>query len=185
MAKTFYVNYCDSINEPKVKAVMDTLAGIIRAENPDIIYFLFSSSGGLIEPGVALYNFLRSLPVELVMHNTGSIDSIANVIFLAGETRYAAVNSSFLFHGGTWTFPANTTLLRSQLAEVLSNLDSCETKISGIITERTKLTAPDMRALFSQGESKDAKFALDKGIISEIINPSIPKGAPIFSFNLP
>jgi len=72
----------------------------------------------------------------------------------------------------------------NQLTEILSGLALSESKISGIITERTQLTAQEIQALFSQGESKDPTFALAKGVISEIKNPSIPKGVPILSFNL-
>jgi ATP-dependent Clp protease protease subunit len=184
LKKTFYVNYCDSINDVKVKAVMAVFAEIIAKEKPDIIYVLFSSGGGNVEPGIALYNYFRALPVEIIMHNTGNIDSIANVVFSAANTRYASTHSSFLFHGVLWNFTANTSMTRSQLAECLSGLDSLESKISGIITERTRLTAGEIRSLFGQGESKDAAFALDKGIITEIRNPIIPKDAPFFSFNL-
>jgi len=108
--KTFYVNYCDEINPIKVKAIMAIFSEIIKTEKPDIIYCLFSSGGGNVEPGIALYNFLRALPVELIMHNTGNIDSIANVVFMAADTRYAATHSSFLFHGVNWNFAANTDL---------------------------------------------------------------------------
>ncbi len=182
--KTFYVNYCDTINDVKVKAIMSVFAEIVTKEKPDTIYCLFSSSGGLIEAGISLYNYLRALPIELIMHNTGSIDSIANVIFLAADTRYTAKHSSFMYHGVNWNFAANTAMNRTQMAETLSSIDSSEHKISGIMTERTKLTSIEVKTLFSQGETKDAAFALDKGIINEIRNPVIPKDAPFFSFNL-
>ncbi len=182
--KTFYVNYCDSINDVKVKAVMAVFAEIITKEKPDTIYCLFSSSGGFVEPGISLYNYLRALPVELIMHNTGSIDSIANVIFLSANIRYTSQHSSFMYHGVNWNFAANTAMNRTQIAEVLSGIDSSESKIAGIITERTKLTPEEVRALFSQGQTKDASFALNKGIVNEVRNPMIPKGAPFFSFNL-
>lgn len=120
--KVIYVNYCDAINEIKVKAIMSALSDIINREKPDTIYCLFSSTGGQVEPGIALYNFLRALPVKIIMHNTGSIDSIANIIFLAADTRYASVHSSFLFHGINWNFAANTSLNKSQLTEILSNM---------------------------------------------------------------
>lgn len=182
--KVIYVNYCDSITEVKVKAIMGALSDIINRERPDTIYCLFSSSGGQVEPGIALHNFLRALPVEIIMHNTGSIDSIANVIFLAADTRFASVHSSFLFHGVNWSFAAGVSLTKGQLTEILSNLDSSESKISGIITERTNLTAEEVRALFSQGESKNAEFALSKGVVNEVKNPVVPKGVNILSFNL-
>jgi len=182
--KVIYINYYDVINDVKVKAIMAALSDTINREKPDTIYFLFSSGGGGIDPGITLYNFLRSLPVEIIMHNTGNIDSIANVVFLAADTRYACVHSSFLFHGIVWNFSANTAMNKSQLTEIVSGINLSESKISGIITERTKLTAPEIAALFAQGESKDATFALSKEIVCQIKNPDIPKGTNVLSFNL-
>ncbi len=182
--KAIYVNFFDAIIDVKVKAIMGAVSEIINQRKPDVIYCLFSSSGGQVEAGIALYNFLRSLPIEIIMHNTGSIDSIANVIFLSANTRYASIHSSFLFHGITWNFPANTSTNRNQLTEILSGLDASETKIRGIITERTRLTPEEVQALFTQGECKDPNFALSKGIVNEIKNPAIPKDVPILSFNL-
>jgi len=183
--KTVYVNFFDAINDVKVKAIMAALSELINQQKPDEIYCLFSSPGGGVEAGITLYNFLRSLPVEIVMHNTGMIDSIANVIFLSANTRFTSVHSSFLFHGVNWNFAGNTAMNKGQLAETLSSLDASESKICGVITERTKLTTQEVHALFSQGESKDPAFALSKGIVNEIKDPSIPKDVTILSFNLP
>lgn len=182
--KTVYVNFFDVINDAKVKGIMAAMSNIINQQKPDAIYCLFSSSGGGVDAAITLYNFLRSLPTEIIMHNTGSIDSIANVIFLAADTRYASTHSSFLFHGVNWSSPANTPVNRNQLNETLSSLDASETKIRGIITERTGLTQEEVKGLFIQGASRDPSFALSKGIVNEIKNPEIPKGAQILSFNM-
>lgn len=182
--KTVYINFFDVINDVKVKVIMATVSEIINRQKPDVIYCLFASSGGQVDAGITLYNFLRSLPIEIIMHNTGTIDSIANVIFLSADTRYASTHSSFLFHGVKQNFQANTSMNRNQVNEVLSALDAVETKIQGIITERTGLTSKELKRLFTQGESKDPDFALSKGIISEIKNPAISKGAQIISFNI-
>src|SRR5271167_405496 len=104
--ETIYVNYFDSIDDAKTKALMAICSDIVAKQKPRTIYFLFSSMGGSVNAGITLYNFLRALPVEIVMHNNGSMDSIANVIFLAASKRYAARHSSFLFHGINWNFGA-------------------------------------------------------------------------------
>jgi ATP-dependent Clp protease, protease subunit len=183
-SRTFYLNYFDNINEPKVKALMTICSEIIVKNKPDVLYFLFASGGGLVNAGVALHNFLRSLPAEIVMHNTGAIDSIATLVFLAGKKRYAAPHSSFLFHGITSDFTTPVSLTRSQLTENLSTLKLAESKIADIYVERSKLTLAEVDALFVQGDNKDLTFALDKGIIQKIRIPSIPKGAPFLSVNL-
>ena len=82
--ETVYVNYFGGIDDAKVKSLMAICADIIAKQKPKRIYFLFSSQGGGVNAGITLHNFLTALPVEIVMHNVGSVESIANVIFLAG-----------------------------------------------------------------------------------------------------
>ncbi len=183
MPGTTYLNYFDSINEAKVKAVMASLAELINKQRPDALYILLSSDGGMVSAGITLYNYLRSLPLELIMHNTGNIDSIGNVVFLAGNTRYASLHSSFMFHGITQNFNEKVSLTKRQLLEVLSSIEASEAKIAGIITERSKMSAEEVRGLFEKGETKSPAFAKEKGIVSDVKDPSIPKGATILSAN--
>ena len=53
------------------------------------IHLLLSTPGGSVMHGITIYNTLRALPIKLVTHNMGNVDSIGNVIFLAGQERFA------------------------------------------------------------------------------------------------
>ena len=143
----------------------------------------FASAGGSVEGGVAMYNYLRALPVKIVMHNNGSIDSIANVIFHAADERKAAPHTTFLFHGVAMTLGTNPTLNRSQIQELLSQISALEGKIANILIGRCGLTLPEIQNLFLNGETKHTAFALDKGIIQEVGQPLIPKDAKFYSLN--
>lgn len=178
-----YVSYYDAINEPKAKAFMQAAAQIIAQANPGQLYFLFSSTGGSIDAGVALYNYLRALSMPIVMHNIGSIDSIANVVFLAADERYASPHSTFLFHGVQWGFGPGAQLTWSQLQEVESRFKNDESKIVSIISQRTTITPDELKELFHQGETKDLAFAEQKGIIKAVREAKVPQGAPLFSLN--
>jgi ATP-dependent Clp protease, protease subunit len=180
---TIYVNYFDGIDDSKVKALMAVCSDIVAKQKPKTIYFLFSSNGGGVNAGITLYNFLRALPVDIVMHNVGSIDSISNVIFQSASKRYAAVHSSFLFHGISWNFAAGASYTFNQLNETISIFKREETKIASIMAERTNMTEPEIREL-RQGESKDLQFAIEKGIIHEIRAAAVPKDAPLITVNL-
>jgi hypothetical protein len=72
-----------------------------------------------------------------------------------------------------------------QLQELLSGINVSESKVAGIISERTNFTTKEIKRLFLQGETKDAPFALKKGLVTEIRDPKIPKDTEILSFNLP
>ena len=135
---TVYVNYYDQVTESKTKAFMAACAQIIDQMKPDRIYFLFASSGGQVDAGIALYNFLRALPVKLAFHNIGAVDSIANVVFSAGEERFATAHATFLLHGVTWNL--NSAFDREALGQVNSLAIQAENKIAKILSERTNLT---------------------------------------------
>src|SRR5258708_6267508 len=100
----FYINYFDGISDAKVRGLMALCTDIVVKVNPEHLYFAFSSPGGSAAAGITLYNFLKALPVEISMHNTGSVDSVATVIFMAGSKRYACQHSRFLFHGVSMPF---------------------------------------------------------------------------------
>lgn len=183
MATTAYISYYGGINEARTRTVMDTCANLLAQAKPGKLYFLFSSGGGSVDAGMALYNFLRALPVPIVMHNTGSVDSVANVVFLAADERYASPQSMFLMHGITWGFGQGAQLTWAQLQETVSRFRADESRIAGVITTRTKITKDELMALFHQGETKDLAFAKEKGVIQDIREPKIETGAALVTLN--
>ena len=183
MPKPYYINFYGGINPQSVQKVMSVCSDLVAKEKPESLYFIFSSPGGNVDAGITLYHFLRSLPVKVVMHNSGSIDSVATVIFHAADERIAAQNSTFLFHGVSWGFGANANVNRTQLEEVRSSLIEAENKIAKILAGRCLLKEEEVRKLFAQGETKDVTFAAEKGIIQLIRDPSIPADAPFITLN--
>lgn len=180
---TFYLSYVDGIDTERVKYVMNVCSNIINQVKPKSLYFLISSNGGDVDPGIALYNFLKSLPLKVVMHNIGSIDSIANVVFLAGKERYASKHTSFLFHGVNLTTKQPVQLGLNQLNEVTSRLKISQDKIAGIVCENTKITRNQIEKLFKEGKTEGVRFALDKKLIDAEKPAEIPLGAPFLSLN--
>jgi ATP-dependent protease ClpP protease subunit len=178
MDKTIYINFFDGINPTTVNKFIKFTVDAIQQHSPTEIVYFISSNGGDVDSGFTLYNFLVSLhgKIKITMHNIGTIDSIANVIFLAGQKRYAAPNASFLFHGIVMNFNAGG-IGRTLLKENLSRLDGMETRMADTISKNTKLTTEELKNFFQQGEGKDVQFALDKAVIHEIKVPSVPQGS--------
>jgi ATP-dependent Clp protease, protease subunit len=183
--KTVYINFFGQITEQSAIRFMAACTEVLRIDTPECLYFLFSSAGGHVDAGVTIYNYLRALPVKIVMHNNGSIDSIANVIFHAADSddRHAAPHATFLFHGVGMELPGGMKINRSQIQELLSQISALENKIASIITSRCSLSADEVKALFLNGESKDTSFALAKGVIKSVGQPAIPKDAKSYSLN--
>ncbi len=179
---TIYLNSFFPINQITANKLMAVCAQLIASEKPERLYFLFASPGGEVPAGIVIYHYLRALPVKVTMHNIGSIDSIANVIFHAADERKAVPQSTFLFHGVSLGLE-KVSLNRNQLQELSSQLSADEMKIATILAARCNLTHGDIESMFVQGVTKDAVFAKDKGIIQEISQPVIPPDAKFISLN--
>ena len=176
--KTIFINFFDSINSIKVNKFIHFTVDAIKQHDPKEIYYLISSNGGEVDSGFTLYNFLVSLQSKLTisMHNIGTIDSIANVIFMAGQRRYAAPSASFLYHGIVMNFNAGG-YGRTILKENLNRLDGMESRMADAISKNSKLTTEELKGFFQQGEGKDVDFALSKEVIHEIKVPAVPPGS--------
>ena len=167
-----FVNFFGTIHTSNVQNLMNCFLQL-SGQNPSSISFLFSSPGGDVSSGITLYNFLKTLPTNIATYNMGSVDSIAIIIFLAGNERYACPNSTFLFHGTTCTIPTSQPLRLDTIREIESRIAKDEEKIAGIIAENTEIKKEEIENLFRQGASKDLLFAKEKGVINEVKSPRI------------
>jgi len=145
------------------------------------IYLIISSGGGNVFEGMCIAEFMRTLPVKVITHNVGQIDSIAGVIFAAGTTRYANKNSSFLFHGVTMHYE-KMDFIESQLEEQYLNLKRMRESIAAAFAAYTGLSLADVEALMITGATiLNPQEALSKAIIDEIRDAAIPPGSQVIA----
>jgi ATP-dependent Clp protease, protease subunit len=179
--ETVYVIFSAEINVTTSESLMATLANLVN-RGVKTIYLAMSTPGGQVASGIMLYNVLRALPVRLITHNTGNVDSIGNPVFLAGSLRYACPYATFMFHGVGFDLINQTVrleekLLRERLADILTH----HTRIGAIIEERTRIKKSDIRKLFREAQTKDATFAVSSGIVDEIKDFQIPPSSAVIS----
>lgn len=175
-----YVKFSSPINPQTSQNLMNFLSDQINKGQKEF-YFLISSPGGSVNDGVVLYNFIRALPVKIIMHNIGIIDSIANVIFLASDERYSNPASSFLFHGVGFDINQPQRFEEKELREKLAIIERDQKSIAGIISERTKLEEKEVIEMFFRAKTKSPEEAKELGIIQEIKLANIPEGSQIVS----
>lgn len=172
-----YVLFTAPIVPETVNALVGHLAAL--APHHEEIHLLLNSPGGSVLDGVHCYNVLRSLPVKLSTYNVGNVDSIANVIFLAGDDRFAADSAVFLFHGVGMDLTGPMRLEEPFLRERLQSIEADHDRIAGIMADRTKLTVETATGLFREQRVHGADWALDNGIIHGIKRPALPKDLPL------
>lgn len=138
-----------------------------------------SSPGGSVNAGVTIYNVLRAAPFTVVTHNIGNVDSIATVIFLAGDERYANLASSFMFHGVAANPNNGIRLDEAGLEETLASVKSDNSRIAQIIAERSALEAEECVHLIKAQHTRGPTWAAEVGFIHDIREFAFPPGADV------
>ena len=178
--RTAYVSFSAEVNPTTTEGMLRAAAELAQ-QSFEVVHLLLSTPGGSVMHGITIYNMLRAMPFKLVTHNVGAVNSIGNVIFLAGEDRYACPNSTFMFHGVGFDVKAGARFEEKLLRERLEGINADQAQIASIIEQRAGFTGPDeVKELFLEAQTKDPTYALAKGIIHDIRDVEIPSGAPIF-----
>ncbi len=139
------------------------------------ITILFSSDGGSTDDGMALYTYLKALPVKLTMHAVGFVRSMAVPVFLAAEQRLASENARFIFHGYTWTTPIPEAASLTTLEERTLSLEDAVAWTKEVVKATTKLTDREFESmhLFDRPRIFRPTDCAEWGIVSQVIEPEI------------
>ena len=180
-APILYVIFTADVTPTTVERLSAVMAQAVE-KRVAAVYLAISTPGGQVQAGIALYNTLRAMPFALTVHNIGSVNSMGNVIFLAGTTRYAAAHSTFMFHGVGFDVKSPIRIDEKFVRERLDSLLADQSQMGKIITERSKIAEDDVAELFRTQRTVDALWAKDNGVIEDIRNLNIPFGSPVVSF---
>jgi ATP-dependent protease ClpP protease subunit len=175
-----YVSFSAEINPNTTESLIALMSQQVNAGVREV-YLMLSTPGGSVMHGMNLYNVLRGMPFDLTTHNVGNVDSIGNVIFLAGKYRYACPNTTFMFHGVGFDLNGQIRLEEKLLQERLNSVLSDNKRIGAVIKERTSIPEQDIDTLFLEAKTKDTAFAISSGIIHEVKDIQIPPGGPVYS----
>lgn len=175
---TVYVSFLGRITAQSTGGLLRECAELAN-DGVDTVYLALSSPGGMVEPAIAAHNLLRGYPFRLVTHNVGSVDSMGNVLFLAGDERYACANASFMFHGVGFSMSRGTRFELKQLREKMDSVETDQRKVAAILAERTRIPKEEIDALFREAVRRDPDYALEAGIIDEVREFEVPRGARI------
>jgi ATP-dependent Clp protease, protease subunit len=177
---TVYISFSAEINPNTTESLIATVSNVTN-QGVKTVYLMMSTPGGSVMNGMNLYNVLRALPIKLITHNVGNVDSIGNAIFLSGQERFACPHSTFMFHGVGFDVNGQLRLEEKFLKEKLDSIHIEHNRIGSIIEERTKLDKESVAKLFLEAQTKDATFAAGCGIVHEIKDVQVPAGAPVIS----
>lgn len=175
-----YVSFSADVNPTTAEGLMAVCAQLANGGAKEL-YLLLSTPGGSVMHGMNVYNVLRALPCKLITHNVGNVDSIGNVIFLAGEERYTCKAATFMFHGvAAGIGSGKAHMEQKELRERLDSVTNDNRRIASVIEERAKFgTRAEIDALFLEAVTRDPDYAKSHGIVHDVREVKIPAGTPI------
>jgi ATP-dependent protease ClpP protease subunit len=141
------------------------------------ITLCLTSVGGLLDFAYYAYNLLEALPIKIVTHNIGSVQSAANLIYLCGDERYSAPVCTFFFHNTGFDPAPGQQITGPFITEKLKAIEYEENRAAAIYAEKTGL-AIEKVSKWQQGTLvMDGDTAVKNGLAHAVKPLSIPPGA--------
>ncbi len=145
------------------------------------IKILLSSGGGYIESGFKIHNYLRGLHdrhrLQIVTHNTGSVQSAAVDIYCGGNQRITSPHSFFMIHDSSQELEGNYNVQAVKDLAEESLLGS--TASHGIFGGCTNVPIAEVEAMFAEQTYLDANQALELGLAQSIQPATYDRSADI------
>jgi Protease subunit of ATP-dependent Clp proteases len=142
------------------------------------VHLLLQSSGGFVSDGVCLYNFFRSLPIDLTIYNAGSISSIAVIAYLGAKKRKASARATFMLHR-TSVSPQSASAAR--LKSLADNVVLDDKRTESILREHITLHQDRWAMLNYHDQWFSAEEAVEAGLADEIADFAPPSGSQIYN----
>ena len=177
---TAYIKFFTGLNEGSVNALMSAVQQKL-AQGANEIVLLMSSPGGSVSYGLSAYNFLKGVAAKVVTHNFGSVDSMAVVLFCAGDRRLSVPHARFLLHGIQTSFPQGATLEEDQLEERLKSLKIDIENIAGVIAANTGRSEEEVTEDILKRRTLNPEQAVEYGLVHEIKEELLPAGVEFLS----
>lgn len=153
----------------------------LKEANGDSIEFSVSSPGGLIYPGIEIYNLIKHYSGDVKMHISGLAGSMASYIALAGKEKPTVEkNSIFFMHNaqGVAVGDHNVMFKFGKMLEGLSNIFAREyvkvskkkkEEVKSMMDTETELIGEDIvKHGFSSGMIGDGKLDKDALALAQL-----------------
>ncbi|RJG00414.1 ATP-dependent Clp protease proteolytic subunit [Noviherbaspirillum sedimenti] len=173
-----YATLAGRVDDDMVQRFFKQLANAV-SNGVQSLHLMVQSTGGIISEGIALYNYLRCLPIELTTYNTGTVQSIAVIVFLAGSKRKASRTATFMLHKATFYAGSPTTSF--QLSAATQSLMVDDGRIESILKQYIAMPEEKWDVHRFVDLFITADEALKFGLIDEIADFAPPPGAMLIN----
>jgi ATP-dependent Clp protease, protease subunit len=180
---TLYATLTGSVDQAMVQRVFQSMALAI-GNGVKSVHVLFHSAGGTVGDGVALYNYLRTLPIDLHLYNGGSVASVAVISFLGAKHRYTSASATFMIHrtyAPAALFTSAAAANAARLRGVTQSIEIDDARTLAILKANLTLTDQRLDEYLTTELPFDAKAALQCGLVRSIQEFTPPLGETLFN----
>jgi ATP-dependent Clp protease protease subunit len=158
------------VDDNVANLIIAQLLFLDREDRDKDIHLYINSPGGLVYPGLAIYDTLRLVNAPVSTICVGSTASLATVLLAAGTAgrRYALPNATIHMHpagGGVRGYAPDVEIQARELLRM-------QKKIHEIMSKHTGQTVEKIVQDFDRDYFMDAQGAVEYGIIDEILTGS-------------
>jgi ATP-dependent Clp protease protease subunit len=172
-----YGTFCSGIDQSSVQKILNAV-GTASQNNVQHIHLLFQSTGGSVADGIALYNFLKTAPIDITLYNVGSVQSVAAIAYLGAKKRKTSARATFVFHRVTGGAQAAKSGLLKTITEGVVIDDG---RIESIMREHIRMSEEKWAVLDRGDLWFTAQDAIDAKIADEIAEFAPPVDGQIFN----
>lgn len=145
---------------------------VIKNKAKEIV-IIINSNGGEITYGLAIYDLLMALDIEITTIAVGKCRSIATVIFAAGKKRFITKNCYFLIHGISVNIEKERLNARAA-RELLESIDEDNKRILQCYFNTPEFNTNRMffKELFNSGNDLEytPEEVVELGFATDILN---------------
>lgn len=170
---THLINFTAPINASTCGQLIEKCSSAVQ-QQADSVIINIATMGGECSYGFTMYNFLLALPIPVHTHNLGTVESMGNIVFLAGQRRTACPHSKFLFHPFHWH--VNGSVDHARMAEYAMSLDYDLELYARIVAERTEHAGEMLETekyLIAAPRILNPQQALSAGLIDAVEPPRL------------
>ena len=144
----------------------------------DEIYLCLSSTGGLVADGIYLYNHIRSLPAKVIIHNIGTVASIATAVYVAASERLCSGHGVFMIH--PTEMPQQGNMRPERLQDLLNAALAEDKRTEDILRQRTSIPNDTLSARRIREVYITPQQAVEFGLSDAVCDFTLPAGNEIF-----
>lgn len=178
LTPTVYATLGGMIGPETIYRIFQNLGGA-TVHGVQSLHMMLQSSGGTVGDGISLYNYFRTMPIDLHVYNGGTVASIAVLAYLGAAHRYASAHSTFIIHRTRIT--PQGVLTAAQMRANTSSLSLDDARTEAILRAHTSIPADRWALLETQDVFFDANEAVQFRIADGIREFQVPAGNQIWN----